>query len=94
MPPIDPMPPLTPPQEDLPVSADDELKQAVFAQINLERSLDKAQIGVDVDDGIVTLQGAVSDEATRSDAVRAAWRVPGVKGLCVALVVSPPSTTA
>jgi hypothetical protein len=71
--------------------SDAKLQEAVFAEINQEPSLDKAQIGVEVVDGEVTLEGQVNTESARADAERAALRVPGLDALTDTIDVTPPA---
>jgi osmotically-inducible protein OsmY len=67
------------------MKTDIQLQQDVIAELNWEPSVDAAQIGVEVKDGIVTLAGHVSSYAEKWNAERAAQRVSGVKALGVCL---------
>ena len=58
-----------------------DLKNQVLDELKWEPSVNEADIGVIVKDGIVTLAGAVDSFAEKSAAERAAQRVLGVKGV-------------
>ncbi len=70
------------------MKTDTQLQQDVIAELNWEPSVDAAQIGVEVKDGIVTLAGRVSSYAEKWNAERAAQRVSGVKALAIELDVT------
>jgi len=61
------------------MKTDAQLQLDVIAELKWEPSVNAAQIGVEVKDGIVTLAGHVSSYAEKYDAERAAQRVAGVK---------------
>jgi len=67
--------------------SDTQLQQDVLAELKWEPSINAAQIGVEVKDGIVTLAGHVNTYAEKYDAERATQRVPGVKALAVEMDV-------
>ena len=67
--------------------SDTQLQQDVLAELKWEPSINGAEIGVEVKDGIVTLAGHVNTYAEKWDAERAAQRVPGVKALAVEMDV-------
>ena len=67
--------------------SDTQLQQDVLAELKWEPSINAAQIGVEVKDGIVTLAGHVNTYAEKWDAERATQRVPGVKALAVEMDV-------
>lgn len=69
------------------MKTDTQLQQDVLAELKWEPSVNAAQIGVEVKDGIVTLAGHVSSFAEKWDAERAAQRVSGVKALAVEMDV-------
>lgn len=60
---------------------DRELQRHVEDALGWEPSFDAADIGVSVDNGVVTLRGDVATYAARSAAERAALRVYGVKAV-------------
>jgi BON domain len=60
---------------------DRRLKQEVLDELDFDPSIDAANIGVSVDDGIVTLTGHVSSYVEKSAAEQAARRVKGVRAL-------------
>lgn len=72
------------------MKTDAQLQQDVIAELAWEPSVDAAQIGVEVNDGIVTLAGHVSSYAEKWDAERAAQRVSGVRALAVEMDVALP----
>jgi osmotically-inducible protein OsmY len=69
------------------------VQQDVIAELKWEPSINAAQIGVEVKDGIVTLAGHVSSYAEKWDAERAAQRVSGVKALAVEMDVKLPGSS-
>jgi osmotically-inducible protein OsmY len=66
---------------------DFELRQHVQQALEWEPSVDASDIGVAVDDGVVTLRGNVKSYAERHNAESAVLRVYGVKALANDLVV-------
>lgn len=60
---------------------DKQLRQDVIDELEFESSIDAADIGVLVEDGVVTLNGHVPIYAHKLAAERAAWRVRGVKAI-------------
>ena len=62
------------------MKTDKQVQKDVIAELSWEPSVNAAQIGVEVKDGIVTLAGHVSSYAEKWNAERAAQRVSGVKG--------------
>src|SRR5450755_4002741 len=75
------------------MKTDAQLQQDVIAELNWEPSVNAAQIGVEVKDGIVTLAGHVSSYAEKYAAERAAQRVCGVKALAVEMNVNLPGSS-
>ena len=69
------------------MKTDAQLQQDVTAELKWEPSVDAAQIGVEVKDGIVTLAGHVGSYAEKYDAEHAAQRVSGVKALAIEMDV-------
>jgi osmotically-inducible protein OsmY len=67
------------------------IKDDVEAELQWEPSINAAEIGVAVKEGIVTLTGRVPSLAQKSAAARAAARVTGVKVVVNELEVGPPS---
>lgn len=59
-------------------------------ELKWQPSIKSSQIGVSVQDGIVTLSGMVDSYAEKRDAERAALRVEGVKGVAEDIVVDLP----
>jgi len=60
---------------------DKELKEHVQNALEWEPSVDQSDIGVSVDEGVVTLRGNVRSYTERSTAERVALRVYGVKAV-------------
>ena len=74
------------------MKTDRELQESVLAELDWEPSLDASQIGVEVRDGVVTLQGKVDSYAQKWAAERAAKNVPGVRSLAMDLEVTLPGS--
>lgn len=72
------------------MKADSEVQQDVLAELEWEPSVKAAQIGVEVNGGIVTLAGRVASFAEKWEAERAAQRVAGVKAVTVEIDVKLP----
>jgi VCBS repeat-containing protein len=66
---------------------DRELKQHVQSALDWEPSLDATDIGISVDEGVVTLRGNVASYAEKIAAERVALRVYGVKAVANDLAV-------
>jgi osmotically-inducible protein OsmY len=60
---------------------DRQLRQYVIDELDFEPSIDSADIGVAVENGVVTLTGHVATYLEKLTAERAAWRVKGVKAI-------------
>jgi len=60
---------------------DRDLKLQVQSALDFEPSLDATDVGVSVDEGVVTLRGNVASYAEKMTAERVALRVYGVKGI-------------
>ena len=69
------------------MKTDTQLQQDVIAELKWEPSVNAAQIGVEVKDGIVTLAGHVNSYSDKWGAERAAQRVSGVKALAIEMDV-------
>jgi osmotically-inducible protein OsmY len=70
---------------------DKELRQDVLAELDFEPSVDSADIGVAVENGVVTLSGHVASFTQKLAAERAVWRVKGVKAIAQEIQVRIPS---
>jgi len=70
-----------------PMKSDTQLQEDVLAELRWEPSVNAAHIGVEVTQGVVTLQGHVTSFSEKWDAERAAQRVAGVQGLAVEIAV-------
>ena len=75
------------------MKTDTQVQQDVLAELKWEPSVNAAQIGVEVQDGIVTLAGHVSSYAEKWDAERAAQRVSGVRALAIEMDVKLPGSS-
>lgn len=69
------------------MKTDAQLQQDVMAELNWEPAVHAARIGVEVQDGVVTLAGEVGSYSEKWHAEAAAQRVSGVKALAVAMQV-------
>jgi len=69
------------------MKTDSQLQQDVLAELKWEPSVNAAAIGVEVNEGVVTLAGHVSSYTEKLDAERAVQRVPGVKALAIEMDV-------
>ena len=74
------------------MKTDLELQRDILDELRWEPSLNAAQMGAAVNDGIVTLTGHVSLYAERYEAEKAAKRVFGVKAVVNKIEVKPPGT--
>ena len=70
------------------MKTDAQVQQDVIAELKWEPSINAAQIGVEVKDGVVTLAGHVGSYAEKWNAERAAQRVSGVKALAIEMDVA------
>jgi len=75
------------------MKTDTQLQQDVIAELAWEPSVNAAQIGVEVKDGVVTLAGHVGSFVEKWEAQRAAQRVSGIKGLAVEMDVTIPGSS-
>ena len=75
------------------MKSDIQVQQDVLAELKWEPSVNAADIGVEVKDGIVTLAGHVDSYAEKWDAERFAQRVAGVKALAVEIDVTLPGSS-
>ncbi|MGH8065190.1 MAG: BON domain-containing protein [Candidatus Entotheonellia bacterium] len=75
------------------MKTDAELQHDVENELRWEPSVEATQIGVSVQDGIVTLNGAVDLYAEKLAAVRAAQRVYGVKAVADDIQVRLPGSS-
>lgn len=71
------------------MKTDFEIQRDVLAELEWDPAVNAAQVGVDVENGIVTLSGHLASYAEKCNAQLAAQRVRGVRGLAVALDVAP-----
>jgi osmotically-inducible protein OsmY len=73
------------------MKTDSQLQKDVMAELEWEPRVDHANIGVAVQDGVVTLSGFVSSYTCKLAAEKAAKRVKGVRGLAEEIEVRFPS---
>ncbi|MFO1185703.1 MAG: BON domain-containing protein [Bauldia sp.] len=71
---------------------DKEIRADVLAELDWEPSVNAANIGVAVENGVVTLSGHVATYAQRFAAERAAKRVRGVRAVAEEIEVRPEMT--
>jgi osmotically-inducible protein OsmY len=69
------------------MKTDTQLQKDVMAELKWDSSIDATKIGVEVDNGVVTLSGHVENYAQKWGAERAAQKVCGVKALAVGIEV-------
>jgi osmotically-inducible protein OsmY len=72
------------------MSQNDQLQQAVLAELRWEPSVTAAHIGVTADAGVVSLTGHVDSVVEKLAAEAAAWRVRGVKAVTEEIEVRLP----
>lgn len=70
------------------MKTDVEIQKDVMDELKWEPILNASQIGVAVQNGVVTLSGDVSNYGKKYAAERAAWRVKGVKAVAEELEVT------
>jgi len=73
------------------MKSDSQLQHDVIAELEYEPSVDHADIGVSVNDGVVMLSGFVKSYAEKMAAEKAARRVAGVRALAEEIKVRYPS---
>ena len=74
------------------MKTDSQLQHDVIEELGWEASVNAAQIGVSVKDGIASLSGDVGSFGEKWDAEQAAQRVSGIKGLAVDIQVNLPGS--
>jgi osmotically-inducible protein OsmY len=72
------------------VKTDAQVQQDVIAELNWDPAVNAAKIGVEVNEGVVTLAGYVESFAEKWNAEQAAQRVSGVAALAVEIEVVLP----
>ena len=70
---------------------DKQLRQNVLSELEFDPSIDAANIGVGVDDGVVTMTGHVSSFAEKIAVENAVRRIKGVRALAEELEVRYPN---
>lgn len=71
---------------------DHQIQLDVIAEIERDWRFKPAEIGVEVDHGVVTLSGSVATYLKVGEAADVATRVPGVKDVANKLIVRPPDS--
>lgn len=71
---------------------DSEVQQDVLVEIKWDTRVEETDVGVEVDEGVVTLSGTVSSWGKRHAAAEAAHRVRGVLDVANDIAVKPPGT--
>ncbi|BDB29357.1 hypothetical protein Tamer19_31530 [Cupriavidus sp. TA19] len=72
------------------MKSDHQIQKDVAEELDWDPAIDAASIGVEVHEGIVTLNGHLSSYAEKLAAERATERVSGVRAVVVKLDVHPP----
>ncbi len=72
--------------------SDSALRQDIIDELDFEPSIDAADIGVAVENGIVTLSGHVATYVQKEAAEKVVRRVKGVKGIAEEIEVRPAGT--
>lgn len=72
------------------IRSDSSIQQAVLQELKWDTRVEETDVGVEVDNGIVTLTGTVSSYAKKLAAVEAAHRVVGVRDVANDIVVKVP----
>lgn len=72
---------------------DKELRQNIIDELDFEPSVDSADIGVAVENGVVTLTGHVPTYSQRMTAEGVVRRVKGVKGIAQEIEIRPPGSS-
>jgi osmotically-inducible protein OsmY len=75
------------------MKSDIQIQHDVLAELAWEPSIDASHIGVEVKDGVVTLDGHVASFAEKWDAERFSQQVAGVRALAVELDVRLPGSS-
>ena len=71
---------------------DTELRQMILDELEFEPSIDAADIGVAVEDGVITLTGHVPTYAQRTTTETIVARIKGVRGIAQEIEVRPAGT--
>lgn len=74
------------------IKSDSEVKQAVLTELKWDTRVEETDVGVEVDNGVVTLTGTVSSWAKRLAAQEAAHRVAGVLDVANDIQVKVPGS--
>ena len=66
---------------------DKQIQEDVMRELEWDPEVDSSEIGVAVEDGIVTLNGEVDSYWVKQAAEKAAKRVKGVKGIAHEIII-------
>ncbi|MEZ4520253.1 MAG: BON domain-containing protein [Thermomicrobiales bacterium] len=72
------------------IPSDSEIQRNVLDELDWDPEVEAPDVGVEVDDGVVTLNGHVANHAIKVAAERAAQRVHGVRAVASDIVVRAP----
>ncbi|SNY53558.1 BON domain-containing protein [Paractinoplanes atraurantiacus] len=83
-----------PPAAAAPLTADGRLARSVAEALLCDPEVESGEITIDVQNGVVILEGDVHSDSARAAATRRAWSATGVTDVCDVLGVRPPSGAA
>lgn len=72
------------------MTADEEIQRLVLEELKWDPEIEPTDVGMEVDDGVVTLTGTVESYPMKLAAERAAHRAPGVKAVANDIQVKLP----
>jgi osmotically-inducible protein OsmY len=75
------------------IKTDVDLQRDVLEELDWDPEVEASDVGIEVDDGIVTLTGTVEHYATKLAAERATFRVDGVRAVANDIQVRLPGST-
>lgn len=71
------------------MKSDLQLQQGVMDELLWDPSLESAEVGVSVNDGVVTISCTVRSWSERNEVEKAAWATPGVTDVKDELIIAP-----
>lgn len=71
------------------IKTDAEIQQDVLDELDWDPEIEVTDVGVELDDGVVTLTGTVDQYATKLAAERASFRVDGVRAVANDIRIQP-----
>lgn len=78
----------------MPMKSDSQIKKDVLEELKWEPAVNASHIGVEVNEGVVTLVGRVANYAEKWHAEKASQRVGGVRAIAVEIDVVLPGITS